>query len=93
MQICERVLIGSSKLMQAVKAETTQLPSRISGLQSSDNQQRIREWLKPTDLSTKHRVARQKRQPTTGSWLLEGQRFADLKTDRDSFLWLHGIRK
>jgi hypothetical protein len=49
--------------MQANEADTAKSPSRISELQSSENQWKLREWLKPADPSSNHWAACKKTQP------------------------------
>ena len=55
-------------------------------------QQKIHLWLSAPDPSSNHNDARKKRQPTTGNWFIDGEKFKQWKHDMDSFIWLHGIR-
>ncbi|KAF3250585.1 hypothetical protein TWF128_007440 [Orbilia oligospora] len=51
----------------------------------------IKAWLSPSDCSINYNKAIRQRHKGTGSWLLESDNFDKWKTDRNSFLWLHGI--
>lgn len=84
-----------SKLAQAIKADTGRLPAlenRLEERRLNENQTKIRSWLEAPDPSSNHIAACKKRQPTTGSWFIQGTEFARWKSDSASFLWLHGIR-
>jgi hypothetical protein len=61
--------------------------------QRNERRQKIHRWLSPPDSSSNHNAACKKRQPTTGSWFVGGDQFAEWKVRSNSFLWLHGIRK
>jgi Cdc6-like AAA superfamily ATPase len=51
----------------------------------------IQGWLSPPDPSTNYNKALRQRQEGTGLWLLQSSQFQKWKTERRSFLWLHGI--
>lgn len=48
-------------------------------------------WLECVDTSTNHDLARKKREPTTGNWLLQLEPFVEWKKATNASLWLHGI--
>ncbi|MCJ1299174.1 hypothetical protein MMC08_001966 [Hypocenomyce scalaris] len=52
---------------------------------------KIYKWLAAPDPYSNHERARQKHQPDTGKWLLDGQQYNEWKNASSSFLWLHGI--
>ena len=54
---------------------------------------KIYKWLAAPDPHSNHERARQKHQPDTGKWLLDGHQYNEWKNASSSFLWLHGIRK
>jgi hypothetical protein len=51
----------------------------------------IYRWLSPSDPSTNFNKALQQRQEGTGLWFLQSSQFQKWQTERQSFLWLHGI--
>ncbi|KAM0669460.1 hypothetical protein ACQRIT_004580 [Beauveria bassiana] len=48
-------------------------------------------WLTYADPAASHQAAHRKRQPGTGTWLINGVRFREWKRRRGSFMWLKGI--
>lgn len=46
-----------------------------------------------TNRVSNHRAACSLRQPGTGNWFVQGERFTLWKDSRRSSLWLYGIRK
>ncbi|KAF3317194.1 hypothetical protein TWF173_000440 [Orbilia oligospora] len=63
----------------------------LGNLTTKQHQAAIKAWLSPSDCSTNYNKAIRQRHKGTGSWLLESDNFGKWKTDRNSFLWLHGI--
>lgn len=51
----------------------------------------IRAWLKAPDATINHNAACEKRLTSTGSWFVEGQRFAGWLEEPNSFLWINGL--
>ncbi|KAF3206421.1 hypothetical protein TWF679_008727 [Orbilia oligospora] len=51
----------------------------------------IGRWLSAPDPSTNYYKALGRRHEGSGSWFLESKQFVEWKTQRSSFLWLHGI--
>ncbi|KAF3317256.1 hypothetical protein TWF173_000499 [Orbilia oligospora] len=51
----------------------------------------IGRWLSAPDPSTNYYKALGRRHEGSGSWFLESNQFVEWKTQRSSFLWLHGI--
>ncbi|KAJ6474993.1 ankyrin repeat-containing domain protein, partial [Mycena sanguinolenta] len=52
---------------------------------------RLREWLKPADVSQNQRAAEDRHHPGTGKWFEETEEFKQWKSTSLSLLWLHGI--
>jgi hypothetical protein len=52
----------------------------------------IHHWLSAPDPSSNYNDACKKRQPTTGAWFIDGEKFKLWKSGLNSFIWLHGIR-
>jgi hypothetical protein len=53
---------------------------------------KIHKWLAAPDPSSNHNDTRKLRQPTTGTWFVNGEDFKRWKSALNSFIWLHGIR-
>jgi hypothetical protein len=58
----------------------------------ADELQQIHRWLSAPDPSSNHNDACKMRQPTTGTWFINGEVFKRWKSDLNSFIWLYGIR-
>ena len=54
---------------------------------------KIERWMSAPDSSPNYNAAREKHQPETGSWFIEGNTFREWKEQPGSVLWLHGGRK
>ncbi|KAL8834139.1 MAG: hypothetical protein Q9170_003886 [Blastenia crenularia] len=67
--------------------------SKVSTLtgELDDEYDKIRRWLSAPDASINFNAALKKRHADTGSWLLQSEKYIQWKTNRRSFLWLHGI--
>lgn len=64
---------------------------RLTGLVTDDRLHQVRTWLSPPDPSSNFNNARLQHHIGTGQWFLEDDSYARWKTQRNSFLWLHGI--
>lgn len=53
--------------------------------------EKIREWLSPPDPSVNYQNALRQRQPHTGQWFLDSDRYSKWKTEDGSTIWLWGI--
>lgn len=58
---------------------------------SEQYREKIDKWLGAPDPSLNHNNAYEKRQQTTGFWVMEGKQYLDWKLRLNSLLWLHGI--
>jgi hypothetical protein len=71
--------------------------SRNIGIRNFDleERQRIIEWLSISlpDTSKEHNIARDKHEPTTGSWLLESPQLKTWMESKNSLAWLNGEGK
>jgi ankyrin repeat domain-containing protein 50 len=50
-------------------------------------------WLSTTDPSVNFHASCKKCQPETGKWVVDRGDFNEWRVSRNSFLWIHGIRK
>jgi len=65
----------------------------IAATASDERRRMINQWLSAPDPSVNHNAACKKRQPTTGTWFVDGDVFNNWKMGQCSFVWLHGIRE
>ncbi|KAI6911953.1 hypothetical protein KC318_g4774 [Hortaea werneckii] len=59
-------------------------------VQQSDRWRKIVDWLSPPDPWTNHRSARDRHEPQTGDWLLQGPTYLDWKAGKIRHLWICG---
>jgi hypothetical protein len=52
---------------------------------------KIKRWLSPPDCSTNANLARERRHPGTGTWLLNSPAFQEWKLGTRQHLWLYGL--
>jgi hypothetical protein len=52
--------------------------------------EKIYQWLAAPDPSGNYQAAREKHEPTTGSWFITGTQFAEWKAKADVLLWTSG---
>ncbi|KAG7402908.1 Ankyrin repeat domain-containing protein 50 [Fusarium oxysporum f. sp. rapae] len=52
---------------------------------------KIKQWLSPSDYSTNANLARERRHPGTGAWLLNSPAFQEWKLGTRQHLWLYGL--
>jgi hypothetical protein len=85
--------LSLSGWLHSVSAHVDSLLAANNYFALDERRQKIHQWLSAPDPSSNYHAALEKRQPTTGTWFIEGQAFADWKSSPHSFIWLHGIRK
>jgi hypothetical protein len=73
------------------KAEETQ--RILTEYIDSQSVTKVNEWLSPVNVAANHKAATALRHADTGTWFLEGDAFRTWLNNRNSFLWLHAIRK
>jgi hypothetical protein len=68
------------------------IKSDIRSAQDRKDRRLIIEWLSKSspDPSKEHNIARDKHQPTTGSWLINGEKLQTWIESKNSLLWLCG---
>ncbi|KAF7378350.1 Purine and uridine phosphorylase [Mycena sanguinolenta] len=52
---------------------------------------KVRDWLKPADVSQNQKAAEDRHHTGTGKWFEESREFQQWKSTSSSLLWLHGI--
>ncbi|KAF3276933.1 hypothetical protein TWF970_006102 [Orbilia oligospora] len=85
------ILSSIEKTTSKINASVQVMGASLGNLTTKQHQAAIKAWLSPSDCSTNYNKAIRQRHKGTGSWLLESDNFDKWKTDRNSFLWLHGI--
>ena len=97
-------MLQSQQIVKSTREVTLDIQNRVSSgndvnlevrdhvksLQVSGRKKEILDWLAAPDPSTNYQTACRSRHAGTGSWLLEGEPFAQWKMDPNSLLWLHG---
>ena len=58
---------------------------------SDERKQQILQWLAAPDPSANHNKACQTKQRETGRWFIDSTNYINWKSQKSSFLWLHGI--
>ncbi|KAJ4286967.1 hypothetical protein N0V90_012847 [Kalmusia sp. IMI 367209] len=81
----------SDVLYSTVEHGVHKTSSSVRRIELEQQQTKISQWLSPPDPSTNYNAALRQRQEGTGLWLLQNPSFAKWKTQKNSFLWLHGI--
>jgi hypothetical protein len=60
---------------------------------NQDSLREVRNWLCPIEPAAKHADVSNRRQPGTGGWLLEHEKFMSFVSGETPFLWITGIGK
>ena len=89
LQMAVKVLQLDTTLTQTNVIES--VASGVADLADEARAAAIFGWLAPPDPSSNHHAACKKKQPATGSWLLDDKRFSSWKAEPSSLLWLNGI--
>ncbi|KAH7187521.1 hypothetical protein BKA60DRAFT_602335 [Fusarium oxysporum] len=63
----------------------------MATIQSDHHVTRLERWLSPSDYSTNAKLARERRHPGTGTWLLDSPAFQEWKLGSRRHLWLYGL--
>lgn len=63
---------------------------RIKELMDDGNRRKLLQWLTSINIDEKYNNEREKHREGTGTWLTNGERFAEWKTTANSVLWIHG---
>jgi Cdc6-like AAA superfamily ATPase len=84
--------------VEGVRNTALSIQESVGGVRSSvdtaaitERHAKILNWIKLSDPSSNHNVARKKHQPTTGTWFLESEQFVSWMEERIRSIWIHGI--
>ena len=78
---------------QTIEASITRLSAQnqcVLDTQQLDLFEKIKDWLSPPNPWSNHASARQRREPQTGTWLLQSDKYQEWKAGKRRHLWLHG---
>ncbi|KAH6886789.1 ankyrin repeat-containing domain protein [Thelonectria olida] len=64
---------------------------QIDHFQHQGKEDKVLRWYKTSDPERNHRLAKDKHEPNTGSWVFEDEKFQHWKETTGELLWLHGI--
>lgn len=74
-----------------IKEIVVETATMIQKMILSKEDEKVLSWLRVVNTSTNHKVARDKREPTTGDWFIRSESFVNWTTSQTASLWLHGI--
>ena len=74
-----------------MRAKVQDVGNTVKHLGFEQRREKIDRWLSPPDPSINYNKALEQRYEGSGLWFLASDAFTKWKTQRSSFLWLHGI--
>ncbi|KAG8673694.1 hypothetical protein FPOAC1_007010 [Fusarium poae] len=80
-----------NEILSSIECTGNETKKAVSNLASDNRFTKIKEWLSPSDFSTNANMARQRRHPGTGSWLLKSSTFQEWKLGSRRHLWLYAL--
>ncbi|KAI0142036.1 hypothetical protein BJ166DRAFT_471958, partial [Pestalotiopsis sp. NC0098] len=86
-RVIEKIEAGFSQVNNRLQYINT----RLSSIMDSIHQDKVTAWLSAPDPYTNLSKARKQHQTGTGQWFLQSEAYSTWKSERNSFLWLHGI--
>lgn len=81
----------SLQLDLEIKEIVTETSTTIQKMILSGEDEKVLSWLRLVNTSTNHKLACDKREPTTGDWFLQSESFVNWTKTQTASLWLHGI--
>ncbi|KAI1330207.1 hypothetical protein F5Y16DRAFT_415646 [Xylariaceae sp. FL0255] len=79
------------EVLQEVQEDVTQVKSGVQSLRAEAHFDHISKWLSPPDPSINFNKTLESRHPGSGKWFLDHAAYSRWKSEKNSFLWLHGI--
>ncbi|EXL67266.1 hypothetical protein FOPG_16605 [Fusarium oxysporum f. sp. conglutinans race 2 54008] len=79
------------QLQSRVRLTANETKDVMTTIQSDHHVTRLERWLPSPDYSTNAQLARGRRQPGTGTWLLDSPAFQEWKLGLRRHLWLYGL--
>ncbi|SPJ78511.1 related to ankyrin repeat [Fusarium torulosum] len=80
-----------SEILSSIKSTGNETKHAVMSMASDHRFAKIERWLSPPDYSTNANLARERRHPGTGTWLLNSLAFEEWKLGSRQHLWLYGL--
>ncbi|RKK66726.1 hypothetical protein BFJ69_g15146 [Fusarium oxysporum] len=80
-----------SEVLSSIESTGNETKHAVMSMASDHRFAKIEGWLSPPDYSTNANLARKRRHPGTGAWLLNSPAFQDWKLGSRQHLWLYGL--
>ncbi|KAH7207390.1 hypothetical protein DER44DRAFT_374790 [Fusarium oxysporum] len=80
-----------SEILTSIESTGNETKHAVMSIASDHRFAKIERWLSPPDYSTNANLARTRRHPGTGAWLLNSPVFQEWKLGARQHLWLYGL--
>ncbi|KPA37290.1 hypothetical protein FLAG1_09900 [Fusarium langsethiae] len=80
-----------SEILSSIESAGNETKHAVMSMASDHRFAKIERWLSPPDCSTNANLARERRHPGTGTWLLNSPAFQEWKLGSRQHLWLYGL--
>ncbi|KAH7200913.1 hypothetical protein BKA60DRAFT_601085 [Fusarium oxysporum] len=80
-----------SEILSSIEFMGNEIKYTVMSMASDHRFAKIERWLSPPDYSTNANLARERRHPGTGTWLLDSSAFREWTVGTRRHLWLHGL--
>ncbi|KAF5699602.1 hypothetical protein FGLOB1_11266, partial [Fusarium globosum] len=80
-----------SEILSSIEAMGNETKHAVMSMASDHRFAKIERWLSPPDCSSNANLARKRRHPGTGTWLLNSSAFQEWKLGTRQHLWLYGL--
>ncbi|KAF9768888.1 hypothetical protein IL306_013759, partial [Fusarium sp. DS 682] len=80
-----------SEILSSIEFTGNETKYAVMSMASDHHFAKIERWLSPPDYSTNANLARKRRHPGTGTWLLNSPAFQEWKLGSRRHLWLYGL--
>ncbi|PCD28405.1 hypothetical protein FGRA07_03544 [Fusarium graminearum] len=80
-----------NEVLSSIESLGKETKHAVLSMASDSHSTKIERWLSPSDFTTNANLARQRRHPGTGTWLLESSAFQEWKLGSRQHLWLYGL--
>ncbi|EXA53719.1 hypothetical protein FOVG_01436 [Fusarium oxysporum f. sp. pisi HDV247] len=80
-----------SEILSSIESTGNETKHAVMSMAFDHRFAKIERWLSPPDCSTNANLARERRHPGTGSWLLNSPAFQEWKLGSRQHLWLYGL--
>ncbi|KAH7190150.1 hypothetical protein DER44DRAFT_852011 [Fusarium oxysporum] len=80
-----------SEILSSIEITGNETKHAVMSMASDHRFAKVERWLSPPDCSTNANLARKRRHPGTGTWLLNSPVFQEWKLGTRQHLWLYGL--